>query len=154
MDRQIVKIDSSHDAQICTMQSASERDGYLRIFPHPMPVGYVLKHRWLSEMKLKLWVEAVPAVAVAVAVAAPAVTATPTAPLAAPTPINPPEQGDPVAVPMPASVRRAELEAMNTPDLLTLGAEVGARVSNKQSKAVMAGLILAAEQRRALTPAA
>lgn len=46
MDRNIVKIDSSHDAEVWRMAGPAQRDAQMRIYPHPLPSGYHLTHEW------------------------------------------------------------------------------------------------------------
>ena len=146
MERSVTKLDSSHDEMCITMQSDSESDGWMRVFPHPMPSTHRLTHRWEGN-KLYVRPEPLPVAAPqAPAAQSPApVQSTPTTSDA-----NPPQT---LTITEATEKHRKELEALTEADLITRGAELGLRLKRSMAKALMVAEILKKEFQPPQAPA-
>lgn len=114
MERKVEKISQSHDRMTITMQGTSERDGWMRVFPDPMPATHVITYNWQG---MNLVIEPTPFL---------------TQPAA--NPVNPAEPSTP----------KPDLSGMAEADLRTLAAEKGVKLTGKMSRAQMEAAVLEA----------
>jgi hypothetical protein len=127
MDRRTYPLpgDVSHQGMAFRMAGSKERDEYLKTFPHPVPSTHTLHWEWdvaANELRFEM----------------------------RPRPAQ--EEGEeteeteqrPATTTATARSVHRELEAMTAADLLTRGAEVGAAVNGKMTKAALVAAILEA----------
>lgn len=120
MERDVKKIDQSHNEITFKMQGTTERDAWLRTFPHPLPSTHKLAYEWPDDMTL---------------VVRPEPIATPSAGEGS----HGPSPADVANVPAPADV--AALEGKTIADLQTLAAEKGVILKSGMSKAQIVAAI-------------